>query len=119
MLHESDWFAVILGLLFTGGGGYMATLTRRSAKRTGLCLMLAGVVGVVVWFAYPRILSAQQPEKPTCSASVGGNNSGPLTNNCGNTYNLEDHSIKRRIRDLFSSIDPNINRTIDVGQQDL
>ena len=95
----------------------MSTLSRGIIRTSGIALMALGVAGLIFWFGYYRNAAA---ESQGCTNSVSGNNSGTMTNSCNNTtINLEDKSIKKRIRDLFSTIDSQINKVIDNGQTDI
>lgn len=49
-MQRQDWFAVLIGVFILGAGAYLSTFPVEIIRLTGLFLMAAGVVGLLIWF---------------------------------------------------------------------
>lgn len=123
-MSGEDLLAILLGVFFFGGGGFMSTLPQNIARWGGITLMVASLCGLCYWFGCfhnPRTAAASDaqvsphvvatpspsPAAPlptlkgsTCTNSVGGNNTAPLSNNCPTIINpVPPHSDAKLYQD--------------------
>jgi hypothetical protein len=83
-MKAPDFLALILCFLSIGGGYYVNTLSKQVARFFGISMMAIGIAGLLFWFIYLRDIVELPSTAAKCSNSVGGNNAGPMVNNCTN-----------------------------------
>jgi hypothetical protein len=79
-MQPSDFLAIVIALFFFGGGATMTTFATNIVRKIGIAAIVFGALGILFWVVYLRSVIEIPPQ--ACTNSVGGNNSGALTNNC-------------------------------------